>query len=1042
MLFKLSIITLPFRIHDLGLRISQGLINLINEASGKNELSKRYDSQNAFFLEPVHGEDVLEEAIEKLEPMFQRRIRAVEDITIKAEELAMEHVYDEQPQSNQVHFINGKEWDDPALNDSSMVNSSQFGHPFFVNTNSSAVHLPLHTYEGWMWHRFKPVWYEDVDTINAMMWTDRLDDIFAENLKRDPSIYQYFASKEGVLRYFPAHRWRTHVNQHDNFDARHRPWFTQSISSAKDLLILIDVSGSIHGPTFEILKITVKRLLGTLTQHDYFNVLQFNETVAWLLPCSESLMPATTRNKRLIYQALDHTVPSGKASFANALNFTYHYILELDDSRNSKQTSGSDSSNCHLAVVLISDGGTEFPADQVEMITNNSVTRQTRLFTLAVGPHPIPTLNLRNISCSTNAFHGAILTYGAIQSKVQGYLQVLSRPLALSQDKSLISWSLPYQDAAGSGTVVTVSKPVFHRGENLSQSLLGVAGVDIPISSFDVALPDSQLGFGGHKMVVMGGTGNVVHHSQLDTQNSYIEDPPIVDYEDLEPTGEWSDSLRQQLLDRKTGSHSYNSTTLTPDDAYLIHQRRTWHFRPISKTAYTLAVSISEGANIIVPNLELQGKVLWNNQTITRAAPWEFCNNLRAYTNYTNQRETADYFSQLSQRFERGGEGCDQSALSHLLWDLEMTMNVSQMWTTTPDRRVHSRFVSTTGGVTRTETRTRAYLQEDLADPRNSSLFLRLAHSRDASILIRPPLSRGEDYLVAAKISSKEQFLAIAGALVGKDIVHSIWKNAVEAFNISDQLHLYWLDEGGYIVATNQINVSPGTFIGSSNADPQLMHALTLDPNPVYERNTIVKRAVSCPVFVKAASISSASIFAARWVSNLTTTLLGIAQAIYSFSASLLWAGVTSATFQAEMELDKLRPARVDTHLCSKEYILYQLKTSQQRLFNVSCSKLCAGENSTTREVIIHPMSDSSSLLIAATAPCRCKASTFQHGLARLEDEMEKCQFHRRYHKSSEHCYASDPRENSLECSGQSLHNPALMFPSMIFIFFVVLILR
>jgi hypothetical protein len=28
----------------------------------------------------------------------------------------------------------------------------------------------------------------------------------------------------------------------------------------------------------------------------------------------------------------------------------------------------------------------EFPADQVEMITNNSVTRQTRLFTLAVGP--------------------------------------------------------------------------------------------------------------------------------------------------------------------------------------------------------------------------------------------------------------------------------------------------------------------------------------------------------------------------------------------------------------------------------------------------------------------------------------------------------------------------------------------------------------------------------------------------------------------------------------------------------------------------------
>ncbi len=46
----------------------------------------------------------------------------------------------------------------------------------------------------------------DVETINAMMWSNKLDEIFAENLKRDPTIYQYFASKEGVLRYFPAHR--------------------------------------------------------------------------------------------------------------------------------------------------------------------------------------------------------------------------------------------------------------------------------------------------------------------------------------------------------------------------------------------------------------------------------------------------------------------------------------------------------------------------------------------------------------------------------------------------------------------------------------------------------------------------------------------------------------------------------------------------------------------------------------------------------------------------------------------------------------------
>jgi hypothetical protein len=67
--------------------------------------------------------------------------------------LALAHEYEEQPQSNQVHFINGKEWDDPALNESTAT-SSQFGQSLFVNTNSSAVHLPLHTYEGCKYKQF------------------------------------------------------------------------------------------------------------------------------------------------------------------------------------------------------------------------------------------------------------------------------------------------------------------------------------------------------------------------------------------------------------------------------------------------------------------------------------------------------------------------------------------------------------------------------------------------------------------------------------------------------------------------------------------------------------------------------------------------------------------------------------------------------------------------------------------------------------------------------------------------------------------------
>lgn len=97
-----------------------------------------------------------------------------------------------------------------------------------------------------------------------------------------------------------------------------------------------------------------------------------------------------------------------------------------------------------------------------------------------------------------------------------------------------------------------------------------------------------------------------------------------------------------------------------------------------------------------------------------------------------------------------------------------------------------------------------------------------MAHSPQASVLIRPPFIRSDDYLVAAKISSKEQFLAVSGALVGKETMLSIWRNVTESLNISDHLHLYWLDEGGHVIATNQMDIQPGTFIGSKNADPQV----------------------------------------------------------------------------------------------------------------------------------------------------------------------------------------------------------------------------
>ena len=50
-------------------------------------------------------------------------------------------------------------------------------------------------------------------------------------------------------------------------------------------------------------------------------------------------------------------------------------------------------------------------------------------------------------------------------------------------------------------------------------------------------------------------------------------------------------------------------------------------------------------------------------------------------------------------------------------------------------------------------------MEKDLRNPRNSSVFLRLAHS-NATILLQPPMRDKDDFLLASKITLEGQLLA------------------------------------------------------------------------------------------------------------------------------------------------------------------------------------------------------------------------------------------------------------------------------------------
>ena len=110
-----------------------------------------------------------------------------------------------------------------------------------VNTSYSSVHIPTNVYD------LRPA------VVEAISWSEELDDVFRQNYKSDPALsWQYFGSVTGMLRQYPAMQWRTDKGADglpvvDLYDCRTRSWFIEAATCSKDMVILVDSSGSMEG---------------------------------------------------------------------------------------------------------------------------------------------------------------------------------------------------------------------------------------------------------------------------------------------------------------------------------------------------------------------------------------------------------------------------------------------------------------------------------------------------------------------------------------------------------------------------------------------------------------------------------------------------------------------------------------------------------------------------------------------------------------------------------------------------------------------------
>uniref|UniRef100_A0A671KSA5 Voltage-dependent calcium channel subunit alpha-2/delta-2-like n=1 Tax=Sinocyclocheilus anshuiensis TaxID=1608454 RepID=A0A671KSA5_9TELE len=477
-----------------------------------------------FSLVRNNPREIVEKVATDIERLLAKKRKALEKLASEAERLQKDHRWQDGIKEN-IEYYNSKDIDSQmSLKLDFMYDPNFKNH---VNYSHTAVQIPTDIYKG------APV------ILNELNWTQALERVFIENSRDDPSLlWQAFGSATGVTRYYPAAPWKA-PDKIDLYDVRRRPWYIQGASSPKDMVILVDVSGSVSGLTLKLIKASVTEMLDTLSDDDFVNV--FNEKAEAVVPCFKHLVQANVRNKKIFKEAVQQMQAKGTTDYKSGFHFAFNQLLNTNVPR----------ANCNKIIMLFTDGGEDRAQDIFEQY--NWPNKTVRVFTFSVGQHNYDVTPLQWIACANKGYYFEIRSICAIRINTQEYLDVLGRPMVLAgRSAKQVQWTNVYQDVLGLGLVVTGTMPVFNLTvDGNSQLILGVMGVDVHLDELKRLTPQYKLGANGY-IFAIDPNGYVLMHPNLQPRD--LPEPVTLDFLDAEVE---DSSTQERYIDEVTRMYSW-----------------------------------------------------------------------------------------------------------------------------------------------------------------------------------------------------------------------------------------------------------------------------------------------------------------------------------------------------------------------------------------------------------------------------------------------------------------------------------------------------
>uniref|UniRef100_A0AAV2M7M0 VWFA domain-containing protein n=1 Tax=Knipowitschia caucasica TaxID=637954 RepID=A0AAV2M7M0_KNICA len=662
-------------------------------------------------VEEIDGVKLVKNLAVRMEEMFRKKSEATRRLVEAAEDA--HHQHEENPDLQYEYFnavlINevDDEGNNVELGGEFVLEPNDHFNNLSVNLSLSVVQVPTNMYN------------KDPDIVNGVYWSEALNKVFVENFERDPTlIWQYFGSAKGFFRQYPGVKW--HPDEHGviGFDCRNRKWYIQAATSPKDVVILVDVSGSMKGLRLTIARQTVSSILDTLGDDDFFNIIAYNQEIHYVEPClNGTLVRADRANKDHFREHLDKLFAKGIGLLGEALAEAFTILGDFN--------STGRGSVCSQAIMLVTDGATEMYDDVFEKY--NWPERRVRIFPYLIGRESAFADNLKWMACANKGYFSQISTLADVQENVMRYLHVMSRPKVIDHEHDTV-WTEAYVDSAmrdksGPSLMTTVAMPVFStKNETKNQGiLLGVVGTDIPLQELMKLIPKHMLGIHGYAFAITN-NGYILIHPDLRPlrmcfvyQEGQKRRKPNYSSVDLSEV-EWEDKddiLRNAMVNRRTGTFSMD-VMKTVDKGVsvprrLLRMHNDYFYTEIEGTPFSLGVALSRGHGkyFFRGNVSVDAGLRDLEQPdVALADEWTYCNTEEEHEHrHLTQIQAIKLFLTGKRTYLK----CDRELIQEVLFDAVVTAPLRSYWTglahnksENSDKGVEIAFLGTRTGLSRT----------------------------------------------------------------------------------------------------------------------------------------------------------------------------------------------------------------------------------------------------------------------------------------------------------------------------------------------------